>query len=714
MGFLNLPNELILLLTSHLEYEYEINALCRTTRWLHELLNPILYKHSITQRKGGYMLEWAAINGSASTARLILETGAPPGACGGECWQPFALAAMHGHSEIIGLLYEHGVDPLATDNDWKNHLDDDPDVEDWEEGHPLSMAASNGHVSVVNLLLKYGVPPDLPTGNFKKRTALHLAAEQGHLDVVRVLVDAGSPINAQDGDGGVTPLELAALEDHLDIVQFLVSRGADPNMAIRYGGTSLCLASYSADIEIVRCLLDGATLDPFDPDGQIPLFQLSRAAEGGYDDIAEFLLTRFDYVQSSTGPYEQATLLCVAALTGRTTLLADLLTNHNYDPDLCITDGRIFAPYTTCNSRPYRSCYSGPRTALTLAAEHNQPAAIDVLLSHGASITLSSGHRLNNDTPLLCAIKNGHKAAVATLLAHGANPNNPPGEALFAAVTNPPIFSLLLFHNADPTIPLPNSSLLAHTLFCGNVNTLRILLDHPKGLELVVDPLPVRSADEPEHISFFRAAVLGGEGVFRLLLDRGLLTPPRELDPRTARDYLLHMVPHGDMPLMRLLLDMEFDVHAGDDAGSMIYRATQTMEDPEGSFLDFLLQNGCSIDDTDVMGRTALVMAACEDQPVNMRLLLERGADPLFSYLGDTILSVAARAACVDAVEVILGVFDERGLGLGEVEGVLKLAEKRALEEQAVEDHTVKKKRADIVRMLRQFYWRRRYPVSSL
>jgi ankyrin repeat protein len=600
---------------------------------------------------------------------------------------------------MIGLLYEHGIDPFSTANDWKNHLDDEEGLEDWEEGHPLSIAASYGHVSVVRLLLKYGLRPDLPTGIYEKRTALHLAAKTGHLDIVCVLADAGSPIDAQDGHGA-TPLTFAAQEGHLDVVQFLLSRGADPNITTEYQGTSLCMASLSGNINIVRCLLDhGATPNPSYPDGEKPLFQLSRAAEGGYDDIVDLLLTRFDYIKSSTEPYQQAVLLCVAAITGRTTLLTDLLTKHNYDPDLYVTDGRIFLAHKP----PYLS----PRTALTWAAERNQPAAINILLSHSASITPPTDQSPNNnrtykDPPaLFYAIGKGHKEAVATLLANGADPNNPPGKALSVAVAHPPVFSLLLDHNADPAIPLLKSTLLANILFSGNVETLRILLDHPKGPELVMDPLSVRNGIRTRSIPLFHAALIGGEGVLRLLLDRGLLTPPSELNDRTAQMYLDLAAKQGGVPLMRLLLEIGFDVHAGDNTGELVHRAATAKEDPEG-LLDFLLQNGCKIDDTNHIGRTALFLAAYYRDESVMRRLLDRGADPLVGCLGETVLSIAVNEKNVGAVKLILEVFDERQLELSEIEEVLKGAEKNLWEGDR-----------HIGRLLRWFYWRRRYPVST-
>lgn len=96
--------------------------------------------------------------------------------------------------------------------------------------------------------------------------------------------------------------------------------------------------------------------------------------------------------------------------------------------------------------------------------------------------------------------------------------------------------------------------------------------------------------------------------------------------------------------------------------------------DPEG-FLDFLLQNRCGIDYTDLVGCTALFEAACDGHENAMRRLLERGEDPLAVCEAETVLSVAAREKHVGAVKLILRVFDERGLDLGEVEGALEQAQ---------------------------------------
>lgn len=63
-----------------------------------------------------------------------------------------------------------------------------------------------------------------------------------------------------------------------------------------------------------------------------------------------------------------------------------------------------------------------------------------------------------------------------------------------------------------------------------------------------------------------------------------------------------------------------------------------------------------------------------------MSQLLARGADPLFEVRRETALSVAAENNHLRAIEVIWGVFDERGVELSEVGESLKRSEEHELE----------------------------------
>ncbi|KAL4791565.1 ankyrin repeat-containing domain protein [Aspergillus venezuelensis] len=489
VGLSTLPVELILLVTSHLEFAYDINAFCLTPKRLNVTLNPILYKHSITPRNGGCTLEWAAITGSASTCRLILEAGAPPDACGEEDWQPFALAAIHGSSDVLKLLHERGIDPCSTNHDWKNHLVNEKGIDDWTEGHPLSMAAEKGHISVVRLLLEH--------------------AEKGHLEVVRLLADVESQINAQEG--------------HLDVVQFLLSRGADPNLEVEND---------------------------------------------------------------------------------------DLLTKHNYDPNLQVTDLRI--------SFPHRDLKNIPKNALTWAVERNQTNAINILLSHGANIESVSTEETSS-TATYSSIKKDN-------------------------------------------------------------------------------------------------SLVGGEEVLRLLLDRGVEFPSTIFYDGTAGEDLNLAATHEGILLMELLLDMGFDLQAGDNAGQLLYSAAKAKDDPD-ALLDFLLENGCSIDENQRYHSTALLQAARYGDEGAMRRLLLRGANPLATMGTETALSIAVKTVNVAAVELVLAALKERDMDFRALEKMLNQAEKQRMqgEEFRKKEHPPIP-RVDFFRIgkdMRRFYWCRRHPVPT-
>lgn len=725
MGFLHLPSDVILFSIAYLQYTDDLNALCRTSRALHGLLNLALYKRSIDTGNGGYTLEWAAMHGQVSTARHILQAGTPPSACGSEQWQPFALAAIHGHLEIVRLLLEYGVNPCSISNDWFNWNWKKPIFnplqgaeeakfrkEFQKEGHPLSLAASKGQVSIIKLLLQHNVPPDLRSNGDEKHTALHLAAREGHIEIVRILVEATSSIDAQT-NSGFTPLTLAASKGHLEIVQLLLKQGADPNITSSNGYTLLSIASTSGNINIVRCLFNyGATLTPSYQDVKRPIYQISLAAERGFDEIVDLFLSKHNFIKSSTKPYQRTILFCIAAMTGHTTLLIDLIRKHNYDPNLAL-DPRFPILYTyPCSVFPAKR----PEAAISWAATYNQVSAIKVLIANGASITPP-----NDDSPLICAIERGHKDVVETLIIHGVDPNKPPGKALHRAISNPPIFSLLLSHNADPTNTPRHINIPERIIRSGQVDTLRILLDHPKGLEVVAkDPCPSSEPTNCEQSAtkLFKLALCGGEGIFRILLSRGLLTIPKELSGVSANSTLEDAMRFGSS-FVRLLLEIGFKVTV--DEMAVIWHCANSND--ADNLLGIFLQNGYKLDvqDTKIRPvgnrvtfklakldwrlatstRTALFYAAELGSARSMQPLLKKGADVQVVCCEETPLSVAAKGKHLDAVRLILRAFDERGLGLDQVENMLNQAEKYALEVG----------QADIMKALDQFRCRRLYPV---
>ena len=137
------------------------------------------------QGDGMTALHWAAENGSAATAELLLSAGAHLGAVtrlGG--YAPLHLAAKAGSADVVRAFLGAGADPRA--------------------------ATTTGGA-----------------------TALHFAAAAGSGDAVKALIDHGADPNARGSAWGQTPLMFAAAGDRVGAIHALVDGGADPSVNAR-------------------------------------------------------------------------------------------------------------------------------------------------------------------------------------------------------------------------------------------------------------------------------------------------------------------------------------------------------------------------------------------------------------------------------------------------------------------------------------------------
>jgi len=86
---------------------------------------------------------------------------------------------------------------------------------------PLAVAAEHGHLDVVELLLASGATPDWCC--CECITALHYAIRGGHAAIVARLIDAGADPRRRYG-GKETPLELAHQSGNSEVVRILEER----------------------------------------------------------------------------------------------------------------------------------------------------------------------------------------------------------------------------------------------------------------------------------------------------------------------------------------------------------------------------------------------------------------------------------------------------------------------------------------------------------
>ena len=97
-----------------------------------------------------------------------------------------------------------------------------------EERHrALALAAQHGHVDIVRLLLETGEDPNRynPEGNHGHSTPLHQAALAGHLNVVRVLVERGARLDIKDTVWEGTPLGWAEYGGRTEVADYLRTQG---------------------------------------------------------------------------------------------------------------------------------------------------------------------------------------------------------------------------------------------------------------------------------------------------------------------------------------------------------------------------------------------------------------------------------------------------------------------------------------------------------
>jgi ankyrin repeat protein len=98
-----------------------------------------------------------------------------------------------------------------------------PNATSEDRHRALALAAQHGHVEIVRLLLDAGEDPNRynPEGNHSHSTPLHQAAWSGHEGVVRLLVERGASLEMADTTWKGTPLDWAIHGGRTEIAEYL-------------------------------------------------------------------------------------------------------------------------------------------------------------------------------------------------------------------------------------------------------------------------------------------------------------------------------------------------------------------------------------------------------------------------------------------------------------------------------------------------------------
>lgn len=165
----------------------------------------------------------------------LLDAGAAIEARGSGRWtSPLMTALAFGYRNAAEALVARGarVDSLPAAAGL-GRIDDAarmlPNADRESRHRALALAAQHGHADIVRLLLDAGEDPNRynPDGNHSHSTPLHQAALAGHAAVVRLLVERGASLDIKDKGYHGTPLGWAIHGRQVEIANYLRAHGAE-------------------------------------------------------------------------------------------------------------------------------------------------------------------------------------------------------------------------------------------------------------------------------------------------------------------------------------------------------------------------------------------------------------------------------------------------------------------------------------------------------
>ena len=153
----------------------------------------------------------AAMARNRDAVKALLTNGADVNAAQGDGMTALHWAARNGDAELAQMLLFAGANVKAATR---------------LGGYtPLMMAADQGHATVIAALVSGGA--DAKAANALGTTALMLAAQSGNPQAVTTLVENGAEIEAKEKTFGQTPLMFAASMNRVEAIKALLKAGAD-------------------------------------------------------------------------------------------------------------------------------------------------------------------------------------------------------------------------------------------------------------------------------------------------------------------------------------------------------------------------------------------------------------------------------------------------------------------------------------------------------
>ncbi|XP_060906542.1 inversin isoform X1 [Labrus mixtus] len=382
----------------------------------------LLIKHDsnigIPDSEGKIPLHWAAHSQEPSatqTVRCILEAAPTESLLNWQDYEgrtPLHFAVADGNEAVVEVLTSYeGCNVTAYDNLFRT---------------PLHWAALLGHARIVHLLLERNISGTIPSDS-QGATPLHYGAQSNNAETVGVFLSHPSVKDEPDLEGR-TAFMWAAGKGSDDVLRTMLdlTPHIDINMADKYGGTALHVASLSGHVSTVKLLLErGAMVDSLDVMKHTPLF---RACEMGHRDVILTLIKGSAHVDLVD--VDGHTALHWAALGGNAEV-CQILMENGISPNVQDQAGRTplqcaaYGGYITCmavlmeNNADSNIQDKEGRTALHWSCNNGYLDAVKLLLGYNA-FPNHMEHTEERYTPLDYALLGGHSEVTQFMLEHGA------------------------------------------------------------------------------------------------------------------------------------------------------------------------------------------------------------------------------------------------------------------------------------------------------
>ncbi len=312
----------------------------------------------------------------AVAVKALLKQGADVNGAQGDGMTALHWAAMNGDAALAQMLLSAGANIRATTR--------------LGGITALHMASQAGYAQVVAALIAAGAETNAATAT--GATALMLAARSGNSDTVTKLIETGADINAKEKAFGQTALMVAAGLDRADVVRVLMARGADWKAA-----------SSIADLKSLTSIVDDGTGRPQQQApaaaGRLDVAGVTRGYR--YNELigtqGGLTALHFAVRQGSIGaaralvdggvdvnlvsPGDQASPLLVALINGHFDLAAFLL-EKGANPSL-LSDAGVSPLYAVLNVQ-WAPIAAYPQPRAYLQQSHGYLDMVKLLLDQGA------------------------------------------------------------------------------------------------------------------------------------------------------------------------------------------------------------------------------------------------------------------------------------------------------------------------------------------